>query len=91
LIPSGIFLEMPPEDVHSAGGRLVRNVQQGHMNLTQFTPTLAMITARAGCHHIRPDVFPAQMPRQDVIQGQIPGVAAAILAGIMVTAEDFTP
>lgn len=44
---------------------------------------------RAGCNHIVPSGFSPHMARDDMIDGEIGGLTTAILAGVVVSAEDF--
>lgn len=48
-----------------------------------------MIASPAGGHHIRPDMRAAQVPRHDMVNRQIWHLSPAILAGIIIPAEDF--
>lgn len=50
-----------------------------------------MIAPRAGRHEVFPGVLAVEMPGEDMVDGQDRGLLSAILTGIMVTSEDFTP
>jgi hypothetical protein len=62
-----------------------------HVRLFHFSSTLAMVAMRACRHDIRPEVLTAHMARDDMIHSQAAIALPAILAGIIITAEYFTP
>jgi hypothetical protein len=53
-------------------------------------PTFVMVALWAGCDHVGPDVLSAHMAGNDMIHGQAALAFATILAGIIVTAKNFT-
>jgi len=62
-------------------------MQQPHPSLGQHPPALAMIAGRAGRSHIGPNMPAAQVPRHNMINRQVVGMLAAVLAGFMVAPE----
>jgi hypothetical protein len=81
---------MLSENIRSIGGWLLWNMKQVHMCLVHFAPAFAMVAWRAGCHQIRPNLPPAQMAWNDMVDRQIGLAFAAILTGIIIAAEYFT-
>jgi hypothetical protein len=59
------------------------------MDLFHPATALAVVTVRASCHNIRPDVLSTQVTRRDVIYGQAALALPAVLTGIIITAKDF--
>jgi len=55
------------------------------------TPCLALIAGPAGAYHVIPGMFAAQAARDNVVYGEVPGLLAAILAGVIVSQKHFTP
>lgn len=51
--------------------RFVRQVQQGHAHVLQPPASLTVIASRAGGDHVVPNVFTAQMARQDVVNREV--------------------
>ena len=62
-----------------------------HVRLFHFAPTLAMVAVGAGRHDVRPDVLTAHMARDHMVHRQPAVALSTILAGIIITAKDFTP
>ena len=81
---------MLAENVRRLGRRLFGDVQKVHVRLFRFAPALAVIACRASRNQVRPNMLPAHVTRDDVVDGQVKVVFAAILAGIIVAAEYFT-
>lgn len=81
--------KMLPENVLRVRGRLFWDVQKPHMRLVHFAPALAVIAYGTRGHEIRPDVPPAHMPGNHMIDSQASLPFAAILAGEIVAPEDF--
>ena len=88
-LPFCIFRKMPPKDVNCRTGRFCRVVQQRHVGFCRTPPALAVITGGAGSDNIFPGVPAAQVPRYHMIYGQVERAFAAILAGKVITPEDF--
>src|SRR5258705_8371828 len=61
------------------------------MRLFHFSSTLAMVAVRACRDDIRPQVPTAHMARDHMIHRQPAIALPTILAGIIITTEDFTP
>jgi len=64
-------------------------MQERHVGFFQPAASLAVIAAWTGRNHIRPDMSTLQMLGKHVVKGQVGGVASAILAGIIIPAEDL--
>lgn len=64
---------------------------KAHTGILQQASTLAVVAGRAGGNHICPGVPTTQVARDDVVNCQFGCMSATILAGIMITAEDFPP
>ncbi len=62
-------------------------MQQPHPSFGQRPSALAMIAGRAGRRHIGPNMPAAQVPRHNMIDRQVVGMLAAVLAGFVVTPE----
>jgi hypothetical protein len=61
-----------------------------HARLLRGAARLAMITGLAGADHVIPVVEAASVPGYDVIQGELPGFLAAVLAGVVISNENIT-
>jgi hypothetical protein len=64
---------------------------QGHVSVLQPSAPFEVVAGRAGRDHIRPGVHPAQVTRQDVVDGQVVYFPSTVLAGIIVAAENLAP
>lgn len=62
-----------------------------HMRLFHSSPALAMVAVRACRYDICPQVLTAHMARHHMIHRQPAVSLPTVLAGIMITPEDFTP
>lgn len=88
-LPIAVVREVLAEDIRRLGRRFLRDVHEVHVRLFHFTPALAVIARRASRYQIRPNVLTTHVTRDDVINGQVEVVFAAILTGIIVAAEYF--
>lgn len=68
----------------------MRVVQQRHASLTQLPAAFTVVAGRTGRYHIGPYVLSSKVARDDVIDGQVMGFLAAVLAGEIVTPKDLT-
>lgn len=59
------------------------------MGFIHFAAAFAVVACGAGRYQICPNMSAAHVARNDVIDCQIAFMLAAILAGIIVTPEDF--
>jgi hypothetical protein len=66
-------------------------VQQSHPCFVRCTPTFVSVAGNAGANHVVPGVFSPQPTWNDVVQGKLLSLAAAILTGVLVTMEHFGP
>ncbi len=64
-------------------------MQQSHLRLFDGPPPLAVVTMRAGSHQVGPHVLSSQVAWDDVIDGQVGDVLAAILAGVVIPSQHF--
>lgn len=60
------------------------------MSLFNLAASLAVIAGGTGSYQVRPDVLPAHVARNDVIDRQVAFALAAVLAGIIVAPEKFS-
>ena len=63
---------------------------QLHVRLFQHMTPIAPVARWAGRHQIRPTMFAAPVAGDDVVYRQLVRFPAAILAGIIITPQDFT-
>lgn len=49
----------------------------------------AQVAPKAGAHHVLPRVRPAEVTRDNVVDGQLTRSRTAILAGVVIAHEDF--
>jgi len=80
---------MPAKDVRGIRRRFLWDVHKAHVRFFHFSSAFMVIAGGAGRHHVCPDMLAAEMPRENVIHRQIAVAPAAILTGIIVTAEYF--
>jgi hypothetical protein len=55
------------------------------------TPCFALIAGPAGAYHVLPGMFASQAARDNVVYGEVSGLLAAILAGVIVSKKHLTP
>ena len=60
------------------------------MRLLDRSSTLVMITGGAGGHQVIPYMLPTQAAWCHMVQGQLTACFTAVLAGVMITAENFS-
>lgn len=65
----------------------MRMVPQVHTGFCWRTARLAVVADGASAHHVFPGVFAATAAWQDMVQRQVAGLTAAVLAQIPVPAE----
>src|SRR5215213_2394179 len=78
------------KDIRGIGRRFLGRMVQMHMDLIHLAPALAMVAAWTRRHNICPCMLPTQMTGDHVIHGQTTIAPAAILAGIIIAAKDFS-
>lgn len=59
------------------------------MGLVGRLAAFAVVAGRTSCYQVIPGVRSALVARHDVVDGQFGGLGAAILAGVIITAEDL--
>ncbi len=64
---------------------------QAHIRFIRRPTAFTVIADRTGSHHVGPDMSPAHVPWDNVVDGQIVRSLPAVLAGIIITAEHFPP
>ena len=60
------------------------------MGLLDGAPAFPMIAVRAGSHQIGPHMLASQMAGDDMVNGEIRHVLAAILASVVIATQDLT-
>ena len=80
---------MPAKDICRIGRGFLWWMEQAHMRLLHLAPALAMVAGGASRYKIDPYMLPAHVARDDVVDRQMPVASAAILAGIIIAAEDL--
>lgn len=90
LHPFRALLQVTAKQIHGRWLGFVRLVQQGHVDFFQRIPPLAPVAGGAGGHKIFPGMAAAQTAGNNMIERQGVGFTTTILAGVVVTAEDFT-
>ncbi len=88
--PLHILFQMAGENITGRSGRLGRGVEQMHLRLFKRATAFMMVAAWAGGNQVIPSVLSPQMARDDVIDRQGRSVFAAVLAGIVISAQDLT-
>ncbi len=78
-----------PEDVIGRVGRFFGEIGQSHPRFLKRQAAFAVIAGWAGSHNIRPHVGATHVTRQNVVDGEVGGLLSAVLAGIVVAAEDL--
>src|SRR5258707_4323176 len=84
-----LALEVLMEQVVARRPRLAGLAAQQHARLVRRAPTLAVVAAAAGADQVVPAVAAAAMARDDMVQSEIAGADAAVLAGVMIANEDL--
>ena len=77
-------------DQVDVAARLVRFAMEAQACLVKRLAALAVVAPLARGDEILPGVSAATMARHDVIQGQVVGLPAAVLAGVPVAGEDLS-
>ncbi len=90
LVPLRVSIHVAPKDILDGIGRFDGKAVQSEARFFQCAAALAVVAGSAGGDDIIPDVFAPQVARNDVVDGQVQGVFAAILAGEVIATEDFT-
>ena len=81
---------MAGENIQCCRGGFLGSFQQLHPGLFNRPPPLTVIARCAGCDQVLPGVDPPQTAWDYVVYGQVDSPSAAVLAGVLVSAEDFT-
>ena len=64
-------------------------IEQLHVSLCGRSARLTSITGYAGADHIFPEVFTTPIAGNDVVQGKLAALLAAVLAGKVVAVENL--
>jgi hypothetical protein len=64
-------------------------MNQSHPGFLGGSACLATITGNTGTDHIFPGMLSAPVSRDDMVQGKVSALLATILAGVLVTLENF--
>jgi hypothetical protein len=81
---------MPAEEVAGGGRRFGGAVSEVHVGFGHCAPAFVPVTGRARRDQVFPAVRAASVARNDVVNGQVGSLPAAILASVVVAAEYFT-
>jgi len=84
-----VFFEVFPKQVGRRAGRVFRRSQGIHAGLFRRHAAFEMVAARTGCDEIVPVRFAAQVARDNVVDRQVVRLPAAVLAGVIIPAEDL--
>jgi hypothetical protein len=89
LIPFLLDLEMLGENEEEVGLGPVGLADEAHAGFFRGTVALAVVAGFASAHQILPGMLAAPVAGDDVVQGQIPGLQAAVLAREIVSDKDL--
>ena len=89
LFPLVIFLYETSKYIMGISRWFLGLAKQYHMRLIKFASTLVVVASRAGSNHIFPYMFASQVLRENMIQGKVKNTLSAVLAGIIIPAEDL--
>ena len=84
-----VFIQMAAKYVMGIIRRFRGGVEQPHSGFFQCTPPFAMVAAGTGGDHIFPDMPAPEVSGEDMVNGEIGQVPAAVLAGKIIAAENF--
>ena len=73
-----------------AGGRCGRLVHEFHPCFFRRTPRLALVTGLACAYQIIPGMSTSEEARDNVVYGEFPGLAPAVLTGVIVPDENLS-
>src|SRR5437870_1185572 len=76
-------------EVLRRGWRPHGQAKERHPRLGERASTLSVIARLAGGHDVLPHVLTPTVPRDDMIERQVVAAPSAVLAGVVVAAEDF--
>ena len=86
-----MIIQKPIGNMETIVSGSMRLVQQSHSCFVRGTPTFVSVAGNAGADHIIPGVFSPQPTWNHVVQGKLFGLAAAVLAGVLVTVKHLGP
>src|SRR6266550_2409794 len=81
--------EVRREQRVDVAARLERRTMKSEAHLLEEVAALAMVARLAGRDEVLPGVAAAAMARDDVVEGQVVRLAAAVLAGVPIAGEDL--
>jgi len=91
LLPFGVFVEAMIPYVVANYRRRRWLVAKTHASHFGRTARFALIAGPAGAYHVLPGMFAPETARDNVVYGEVSGLLAAILAGVVVSKEHLTP
>ena len=87
--PLGVLVQVVTVAVGGGGRGFGRLVQQVHAGLLGGAPTLVVVAGGAGGDQVLPGMLAAQVAGDEVIDGEGQGVLPAVLASVVIPAQDF--
>src|ERR1035437_7879162 len=84
------FAQIRGEDGIDIAARLDRSARQPELRFVEELAALAVVAGLASGDEVLPAVGAAAVARHDVIEGEVAGLAAAVLAGIAIAAENLS-
>ena len=91
LLPLAVAVEVLIGDKEASVARCSGLLEKLHSSFRRSAPRLPPIAGFAAADHILPGVFTLAMTRDDMVQSQLLGLLPAVLAGVLVPAEDLYP
>jgi len=91
LLPLGMFVEAVIHYVVANYGRRRWLTAEFHASHFGRAPCFALVTGLAGAHHVLPGMFASEVARDDVVYGEVSGLFAAVLAGVIVSKKHLAP
>jgi len=87
LLPFGVFVEAMIHYVVANYGWRRWLTAELHTCYFGRAPCFALVTGLAGAHHVFPGMFASKVARDNVVYGELPGMLAAVLAGVVISKE----
>jgi len=86
-VPFGVFVEAMEHYVVAHRSWRAGLAHKVHTCYPRRTPCFALVTGLAGANHVVPGVSAAEAARSNVVYGQLSGLSATVLAGVVVSKE----
>ena len=91
LFPLGVVAHIIGGDIETSGPGHNRLAQQSHAGFGGCSASLMVIAGYTGTNYILPGMFTALVSGDDMVQGQVVGFLATILAHKPVPEENLKP